>query len=188
MDVLDILAPLFLYNQSYIEYAGTVNITIANLSCASDFNNPSFDAANMIALLPTFKNLIGQIDDPENPGELIDAPYNALFEAYRDIANEKFNYQKFGADWYWLMSLYIAHTLQMAFKNLENESNYVAIGNQDVSGIIQAGTAGDVSFKINNLVDDKIFSDAGQYNLTQYGKRFWDTYIRYAKLLTKGLY
>jgi len=181
MDILEVLVPLYLINQDYIEYASNAIVTIADLSGVSDFTNPSFEAPNLIALLPEFTNLIGT-------SGITTYPYDALFKAYRDIANQKFNYQVFGADWYLLMAFYIAHNMKLIFKSIENKGDYKAIGSDDVAGVVESGKAGNVEYKLNNMVSDKIFNDAGEYNLTQYGKRFWSTYVRYAKLLSKGLY
>ena len=92
MDILQILVPMFLYNQSYIEYTGTAQVNVMQPTCGTSFNNPSFEAPMFIAYLPEFKDLVGQIGDP-----LEDAPYNALFEAYRDLATQKLNYNTHGS-------------------------------------------------------------------------------------------
>jgi len=176
-DVLEVLVPLYLATSSYIEYSANTLVTITDFGTTDEFNNPTFNYSNFIAYLPEFTNLVET-----------DKPYNSLFEAYNVIANQKLSYQTFGADWYLLMSLYIAHNMQLIFKTIENKGNYVAIGNDNMAGVIESGKGGEVEYKINPIITDNVFKDAGEFNLTQYGKRFWSTYQLYGRLIGKGLY
>lgn len=186
---LNVLVPLYIYNQNFIEYYSTVNVTVISDGISKVASNPHYDTSLFTAYIPVFKGLV----EPENvEHEEDEKPYHALFNAYYTVANQKLDYNKYGADWYLLMSYFIAHNMQLRFQEMASQVEGAVASVEELGsisqGVMTAGKAGDVSYTINNLLTDKMFNDAGEYNYTRFGKMFWSIYKRYANLLSKGLY
>lgn len=187
-NALEVLVPLYIYNQSFIEYHSSVAIKVMHDGTQAIYENPDYNASYFTSFMPAFKGLV---EPAENEDEE-DKPYHGLFKAYMTVANQKLRYRTFGSDWYLLMSNFIAHHIQLRLQEMANKIDNAVEDIEDLAnlsqGVMTAGKAGDVSYTINNMLTDKMFGDAGEFNYTRYGKIFWSTYKRYAKLSAVGLY
>lgn len=198
VDTVKILSPITTFNntdfnelaQQYangqicycgIKYCGGIN----NFSQT----NPEYTSSIFLNYYPEFTNLL-------TPSEQT-TEYINLFNTFYNMANCDLNYKRFGNDWYYLMSSYIAHYLTLSLMKINALNNISpttdlnvlinTLSNQSMGLAVKESLGGE-EIQIENMINVGIFAGAGNFMTTPYGREFWDKYIGYARNFIRGVY
>ncbi len=93
------------------------------------------------------------------------------------IGIEFVNIDLWGDNWKWGVCLFAAHELVISINQNENGNATPGLTN----GVIASKSVGSVSKSYDT--GNACYSDAGYYNLTSYGQRYWIWSKRYGRLL-----
>ena len=102
---------------------------------------------------------------------------NPLFGAFKEIATSLVNYELVGQDdniWKRLVSLYIAHNLEMAMARMKNQADEISLTPEKSSDK-------KIEYKCGTLEGDDL-------RVTKYGYAFWSLYKPYLRFRFFGVY
>jgi hypothetical protein len=102
---------------------------------------------------------------------------NPLFEAFKSIAISMVNYELVGQDdslWKHLVSLYIAHNMEMAMARLKNQAD-------EISLTPEKDKEKKIEYSCGNI-------EGSEFMATKYGFAFWTIYRHYLKFRFWGVY
>lgn len=102
---------------------------------------------------------------------------NGLFEAFKLIATRTVSYELVGQDdelWKHLVSLYIAHHLEMAMGRMKNQADEISLSPEKPK-------EKKIEYKFNPTTEEN-------FDVTKYGFAFWQVYKNYARFRHWGVY
>lgn len=102
---------------------------------------------------------------------------NGLFEVFRLIATRTVSYELLGEDdelWKHLVSLYIAHHLEMAMGRMKNQADEIALAPEKPK-------EKKIEYKFKGVNNQDL-------DTTKYGFAFWQVYKQYARFRHWGVY
>lgn len=190
--IVEILSPVTTFNNTdYMEDTRTYSSYYITSNITSQFSltNPEYTSSIFLSYFPEFNDLIG--------GEEPKPSYVTLFDTYYGMANNSLDFKKFGFDWYFLMSSFIAHYITLSLQRQysvisssttgSTEQLIAALTNIPMGVIIKENVGGE-EVQTDNLINVSLFKSAGSYMLTQYGVVFWDRYYGYSRNFIRGVY
>lgn len=137
--------------------------------------NPDFSPSDFINYLPEF---IGLVEDTK--------PYNGLFNVYAVLASSELSEKRYNEVWKYVMSLYIAHKLQIRFSAIANtngitdpitKARIIASSNAFVASSESVGGVS-VSYDTGVTLNESL--NGGDWNRTQYGQELLTYMSKYS--------
>lgn len=191
--VVEVLNPITTFgNNDSVELPQNKLVCVISCSFRTDFTktNPQYTSPIFLSYYPEFSAIINDNDNSKSQ-------YTDLWQTYYNMANHCLDYRRFGYDWYYLMSAFIAHYMALALQKLyaistnSSCSNNIqligAIANQNIGLAVKESLGGE-EVQTEQMINVGLFKNAGEYMLTPYGREFWDKYISYAKNFFRGVY
>ena len=190
--VVEVLNPMTTFGDNdSVELPQNKLVCVIACSFSTDFTqtNPQYTSPIFLSYYPEFSAILSN-----NEGN---KQYTDLWNTYYNMANHCLDYRRFGYDWFYLMSAFIAHYMALALQKLyaitTNAScgNTIqvigALANQSV-GIAVKESLGGEEIQTEQMINVSLFKNAGNYMTTPYGREFWDKYIGYARNFIRGVY
>jgi hypothetical protein len=167
---ISLLNPYSIYNQNAIIHTYYTQDTVMSIG-----TNPEYSVEDFFAYIPHMDN-----EYMDDGGQL-----RRLFDNYKTIADQEVHYSWFDTRWKFMMSLFIAHYMQITINWLKNVDNEMSITTTK-----QYASQGNLVGGKEMTVTIKRPSDAemGQWAYTQYGRMYYDEYKKYAKIYLIGIY
>lgn len=194
---IEILNPLTTFNKTTYDELASINSEGRSILCGINYlggvtnfsqTNPEYTSSVFLSYYPEFTNLLNNTTV---------TTYSDLFNTFYEMANHDLNYNKFGFDWYYLMSAYIAHYLTLSLMKIyaiNNNSQTTdintiigAISNQSMGLAVKESLGGE-EIEIENMINVGLFKGAGNFMTTPYGREFWDKYYGYSRNFIRGVY
>ena len=195
---VEILSPMTTFNNTdYDELAhiaskgGVVCCGIRYCGLGKNFSetNPEYTSSIFLNYYPEFANLLK--NDNAN------TTYINLFNTFYEMANHDLDYNRFGYDWYYLMSAYIAHYITLSLMKIYAINNSSqpddinsligALSNQSMGVAVKESLGGE-EIETENMINVNLFRNAGNFMTTPYGREFWDKYYGYSRNFIRGVY
>jgi hypothetical protein len=170
MTPINLLNPYSIHNHSAVIFAQFGDEPIIYIG-----ENPEFTVDDFFTYMPHMDT-----EYMDSGGQL-----RKLFSAYKDIANNEVHYTWFFDRWKFMMSLFIAHYMQITInwlKNVDNEMNITTTKEYVSNNNLKGGK--ELTVTIKRPSD----AEMGQWAYTQYGRMYYDEYRKYAKYYVIGVY
>lgn len=187
--VIEVLNPLSTVGKhDMAELPRKNNLCLVQYGIGADFSltNPEYSSPIFLSYYPEFSCLLKT-----------DGQYMQLFDTLYKMANNCLDYRRFGYDWYYLMSAFIAHYMALslqklyAINNLGTNADITqiigAIGNQGVGLTVKESLGGE-EVQTEQMINVGVFRGAGNFMTTPYGREFWDKYYGYSRNFIRGVY
>lgn len=170
---MSIYDPWGLYPQSSRQDMTVITNTSINIMWGE---NPDFAPSDFLQYLPEF---IGLVDDATKP-------YYGLFNVYAVLASSELSEKRYNDVWKYVMSLYIAHKLQIRFSAITSTSNLTdaltkakIIASNNVFAA-SSESVGGVSVSYDTSVTLTESLNGGDWNRTQYGQELLTYMSKYS--------
>lgn len=196
--VVEVLNPMTTFGSTTMNELAQLQGTCAcviNASFRTKFSqtNPEYTSSIFLSYYPEFTNLL--VVNGDNNATI--EQYVKLFNTFAEMANNCLDYRRFGYDWYYLMSAFVAHYMSLALSKLyalQNNSTsgdiqtvIGALANQS-TGLAVKESLGGEEIQTEQMINVGLFKSAGNYMTTPYGREFWDKYIGYSRNFFRGVY
>ena len=190
--VVEVLNPMTTFGDNdSVELPQNRLVCVIACSFSTDFTktNPQYTSPIFLSYYPEFSAILSNNES--------NSTYTTLWNTYYDMANHCLDYRRFGYDWYYLMSAFIAHYMAIALQKIyavrtnstcgDNLQVIGALANQSIGLAVKESLGGE-EIQTEQMINVGLFKDAGNYMMTPYGREFWNKYINYAKNFFRGVY
>lgn len=186
--IVEVLNPMSTVGKhNLVEQSKKLNVCLMQYGVGGDFTttNPEYSSPIFLSYYPEFSCIFKE------------GQYTQLFNTLYTMANNCLDYRRFGNDWYYLMSAFIAHYMALslqklyAIQNLGTNAGITqiigAIGNQSVGLTVKESLGGE-EVQTEQMINVGVFRGAGNFMTTPYGREFWDKYYGYSRNFIRGVY
>lgn len=194
--VVELLNPMATFNTTdYIE-AGRAKCVcgiIGNFRTDFSKTNPEYSSSIFLSYFPEFDPILKTTGEDPEPN----AQYISLFNTFAEMANHCLDYNRFGYDWYYLMSAFVGHYLTLSLQKLyavatnstsgDPQQIIGALANQSMGLAVKESLGGE-EIQTENMINVSLNKYAGNFMTTPYGREFWDKYYGYSRNFFRGVY